>query len=147
MNLNQFFAVASIPLVVILYVFFWCGLMIAIARLGGWIPLAQKYRATEPFEGGLWHFQKAQFRWSCNYGGILTVGANTTGLYLRTVLLFRPGHPPLFIPWAETKIEMKKSFWLGQYMELQFPQVPRTCIRFPEKLAKKIAGELTTMTA
>jgi hypothetical protein len=35
---------------------------------------------------------------------------------------------------------MKHSRWLGHYMEIQFPKVPRTCIRFHERLAKRIAA-------
>jgi hypothetical protein len=140
MNLNAIPAATIVPLVIILYVFFWCGLMVVIGRFGGWLLLAARYRTTEPFEGERWHMQHAQLRWSCNYSGVLTIGANAVGLYFKPLFLFRPGHPPLFIPWSETKIEMKKSFWMGHYMELRFPNVPGTVIRFPEKLAKKIAA-------
>jgi hypothetical protein len=129
-----------VPLVIIGYICFWCGLMIVIGRFGGWVLLAKKYRATEPFDGPRWHFQFAQMRWQCNYGGVLTVGANATGLFLKPLFFFRPGHPALFIPWSETQIEMKQLFWSGNSMEVHFPNVPGTRIRFPEKLAKRIAA-------
>jgi hypothetical protein len=137
---NQLLGALTIPLVIIGYIFFWCGLMIVIGGYGGWALLAQKYRTTSQFEGSRWHFQSAQFRWSCNYSGGLTVGANATGIYLRMPLPFRPGHPTLFIPWAETKVEMKKSFWSSKFMEVQFPEVPGTYVRFSKKLADRIAS-------
>jgi len=146
MNLNQIPAAAVLPIFIVLYILFWAGLLVILGRLSGWILLAQRYRATEPFEGKRWYLQHAQLRWGINYSGCLTVGANPTGLYLRIWPMFRPGHPALFIPWAETKIEMKRSFWMGNYMEMEFTQVPRTKIRFRERLAKKIAtvvGEQT----
>jgi hypothetical protein len=116
--------------------------MIVIARCSGWIALAQRYRSTDPFDGKRWYFQNAQFRWSCNYGGCLTIGANAEGIYFAVWVMFRPGHPKLFIPWNETKIEMKYSFWLGNYMELRFPNVPGTMIRLRERLARRIAAEV-----
>jgi hypothetical protein len=125
---------------VVAYVFFWCGLMIAIARASGWIALAQKYRATEPFAGRCWRMQHAQFRWGLNYSFVLTVGVDGSGLYLSTIFPFRAGHPALFIPWSETKIEMKRSFWQGSFMEIRFPKVPHTCMGFGESLAHKIAA-------
>lgn len=139
-HFNQFFPFLIIPLVIVGYVLFWCGLMVVIGRVSGWVLLAQKYRTDLAFDGPLWHFQQAQMRWRCNYGGVLTVGANPAGLYLKPLFFFRPGHAPLFIPWSETQIEMKRSFWSGNYMEVRFPNVPGAVIRFAEKLAKRIAA-------
>jgi hypothetical protein len=68
------------------------------------------------------------------------VGANTDGLYLSIFPIFFMGHPKLFIPWSETSIQMKRSFWMGKHMEIQFPQVPGTLIRFRESLANRIAA-------
>lgn len=138
--MNQLPAIPIGLLVVVLYALFWCGLMVMIGRGTGWIALGQRYHIKSKFEGKCWRFQHAQFRWGMNYSGALTVGANAEGLYVSTWPIFRLGHPSLFIPWSETRIEMKHSRWLGNYMEIQFPNVPRTCIRFHEKLAKRIAA-------
>lgn len=137
--MNQFLPIPAIIIGVVLYFFFWCGLLIVIGRASGWIALAQRYRATEEFTGKRWHMQHAQFRWSMNYSGALTVGANASGLHLSILFPFRPGHPTLFIPWADAKIDMKQSFWLGKFMEIQFPELPGIYVRFGEKLARKIA--------
>lgn len=132
-------AIAIAVLVIIGYIFFLCGLMIVIGRFGGWIALARRYRLREAFVGKRWYCQHAQLRWSCNYSGCLTVGVNAQGLYLSVWPMFRPGHAKLFIPWAEMVIAMKKSFWLGRHMELQFPNVPGTVIRFHRRLADRFA--------
>jgi hypothetical protein len=138
--MKQFLPLLIIAFALLLYIFFWCGLMIAIGRFGGWIRLAQRFHATAPFDGPKWYFQHAQLRWSCNYSGAVTVGADGRGLHMAMLFPFRPGHPTLFIPWAETKIEMKQSFWRGRYMEITFPNVPRTVVRFGQKLAGRIAA-------
>jgi hypothetical protein len=117
----------------------WCFVMAVAGRISGWIALAMKYRATKPFDGPCWHFQHAQLRWLTNYSGVLTVGANSTGIYLSPMLLFRFGHPRLFIPWTDMRIEMKRTFWSGKHMEIRFPEMPGMVIRLTEKLAQKIA--------
>ncbi len=132
--------IPSILVVLALYALLWCGTMVMIGRLSGWIALGQRFRAENRFHGKCWYFQYAQFRWSMNYSGALTVGADATGLYISIWPMFRLGHPPLLIPWPAIKIEMKRSFWLGDYMEVQFPEVPRTVIRFHERLARRIAA-------
>src|SRR5262245_27125558 len=128
-QLNQLGPLLLVSVVVIGFLVFWCCLLFVIGRVSGWSLLAQKYRADAPFDGAHWHFQRAQMKWRCNY--VLTVGANATGLFLKPLFFFRPGHPPLFIPWSETQIEMKPLFWAGINMEVHFPNVPGTFIRFP----------------
>src|ERR1700730_17986373 len=111
-------------------VIFWCGLMVLIGRLTGWIALAQKYRATESFQGKCWYFQHAQFRWSMNYSGALIVGANAEGLYISALPPFRMAHPSLFIPWTDMRLEMKHARFRGNYVEIHFSEVPGVLIRF-----------------
>lgn len=134
-------------LVALAYALLWCGLMIAIARMSGWHALGRRFQARSRFVGKCWYFQHAQFRWSLNYSGALTVGANETGLYLSPWRIFRIGHPRLFIPWAAMKIEIKHSFWKGNYMELQFPELPGVVIRFHERLARRIAATVSPQIA
>jgi len=136
-NLTPYFILLA---VIASYVILWCGIMAVAARMSGWIALAQKYRTTGPFTGSCWHFQHAQMRWLTNYSGVLTIGANGDGLYLSPMLLFRFGHARLFIPWTDMRMEMKKSFWSGQHMEIRFPEMPGLVIRLTDKLARKIAA-------
>ena len=49
--------------------------------------------------------QSAAMRWLTHYNNVLTVGADSEGLFLVPFFLFRVGHPPLFVPWAEITAE------------------------------------------
>jgi hypothetical protein len=121
------------------YVLFWCGLSIVLARLTGWTALARRYQASDGVAGRRWHFQHANFRWCLSYSGALTVEANSRGLSISIWPIFRAGHPTLSIPWTAMRIEMRRSFWLGEYMELQFQELPGVYIRFSRRLARRIA--------
>jgi hypothetical protein len=132
-------AVAIGLLIACAYLLFWCGLSLVLARLTGWTALSRRYKASERIAGRRWRFQHANFRWCLSYSGALTVGADARALSLSTWLIFRAGHPTLLIPWTAMRIEMKRSFWLGEYMELQFPELPGVYIRFSKRLARRIA--------
>jgi len=134
---------APLALIVLFDLLVWFGLIFLIARYSGWSSLARRYRIREPYVGDRWRWQHAQMRWLCNYSGCLTVGATTEGLFLATPRVVFAGHPSLFIPWFETAIQMKRTFWMGKHMEIQFPQVPGTLIRFRESLANRI-GRFST---
>jgi hypothetical protein len=49
-------------------------------------------------------------RWASHYGNCLTIGADTTGLMLSVLFPYRPGHPPLFIPWGEISLASRRDF-------------------------------------
>jgi hypothetical protein len=55
-----------------------------------------------------------------NYGLCLTVVVGSAGLYLKVVPLFRLGHPPLLIPWADIHgLREKRFLWLWRLVEMQ----------------------------
>ncbi len=126
-----------IPLVFVLW---WCFIIWAAARICGWSALARRYRLEGRFEGKRRHFRSGKIGWG-NYNGCLTVGANSDGLFLSVMVLFRVGHPPIFIPWAELKPRIRKMWLVGEMMELNVEQTPRTKILLPGKLAKQLAAD------
>jgi hypothetical protein len=144
--MNQFLATAApLALILLVYALVWCVVLTLIGRASGWWALARKYRYTgHRFDGSRWRFQHIQLRWSMNYSGCVTVGASTDGIYLGLIPWFDIGHPKIFVPWAETKVEMKHTRWTGEYMEITFPNVPGTVVRFGERLAKRIAATFNT---
>ncbi len=127
-----------IPVVLFVVVFplFWCGVVFLTAYLGGWLRLAKQYRYEGPWPERRWSLQSARIGWG-NYNGILTVGANWEGLYLKPMLLFRCGHPPLFIPWYD--LSVKQSGTLFKAVELRFQRVPSVRIRLSRKLGQRLA--------
>ena len=88
----------------------WCVVLLIISFSSGWQALAACY-ATQQFP------EKTKscsgiFNHSSNYTGTLEYAETEEGLYLKTSILFRVGHRPLFIPWnAMKKFEESSSFF------------------------------------
>lgn len=99
------------PLLPLGFPLFWCGVVWLISRFG-WHRLARHYRATagRPREGRFEFMGSGSFGLG-DYRGCLIAGVTPPGLYLSVWFLFRPGHPPLLIPWAAIRrSELNKVF-------------------------------------
>lgn len=78
----------------------WPLTLIATSYASGWACLAQQLAFTGEYVGPTWQFQNGRMRFMISYRNALTVGADSTGLYLApTLSIFSAGHPPLLIPW------------------------------------------------
>lgn len=86
---------------VLAFALFWMAIVWLIAQLSGWSKLADVYPSRIPFNESCWSLQSGRFRWSSNYSGILRVCADSQALHLSVFVLFRPGNPPLSIPWED----------------------------------------------
>jgi hypothetical protein len=91
-------------LVIVFFIAFWCFVTFLISVITGWHSLAQRFRYTDDFDGETWGFRSAYTRFFSHYGSCLKFGANSSGLYMSIFPLFRPGHPPLLIPWSEVTV-------------------------------------------
>jgi hypothetical protein len=107
------------------------------SRLSGWGRLARRFRASEPFAGESWSWQRARFRRWFGYNNCLTVGANQESFYLSILWPFRLFHPALLIPWREIEVEMGKAFF-GLYETAQFR------IGTQERVTVRIYGKLVS---
>ncbi|HJX83074.1 MAG TPA: hypothetical protein VJ723_01875 [Candidatus Angelobacter sp.] len=100
-----------------------------LALVSGWRVLAQRFRAQNPFLGPKWHGQSASLRNTGRYNHCLTIGADSSGLFIVPLLLFRLWHPALLIPWTEITFERKKVLFLFSVLKLRLgtsDQVPFT---------------------
>jgi hypothetical protein len=111
--------------------------VLAISRLTGWAALARFYAAKQPFEGTKWRFQSGSMRFQSGYNNCLTIGANTIGLFVSVLFLFRPGHPPLLIPWNEITTSERTVLWI-KIVELRFRSVPNVPLRLRGSLMDKV---------
>lgn len=111
---------------------FWAFVVWLIALLGGWSKLAAVYPARPPFNESCWSLQSARFRWS-SYSGILKVCADAQALHLSVFPLFRPGHPPLSIPWEDIS-SRQRMIWV----ELRFYRAESVPVRIPPALAGRL---------
>lgn len=101
------------------FVAIWSGVCLLLGLVSGWGGLARRFRTREEApagaEGGL--FARIGL---IAYRGVLGVGRADDGLDLRVMLLFRPGHPPLRIPWSEIRVEGERSlFGFGKVTRLR----------------------------
>ena len=122
----------------LLFVGFWAAICLGMAHLG-WAKLARYYRASESFDGERLFFRSAQVGQS-SYRNCLTMGAGPRALHLSVFFLFRVGHPPLLIPWAD--ISAKDTHWLlGRGYELRFRLVPEVKMRLPSEIGDELQSE------
>jgi len=118
----------------------WLLVSFLLAALGGWESLAKHYATSAPFTGRCFRFRSAQFGSHVNYGGCLTFGSATWGLYLAVLPLFRVGHPPLLIPWSDVSAREART-WFSAAVELSLAKVPGLSIRIARRLAEALFRE------
>mgnify|MGYP001793864918 CR=1 FL=1 len=120
---------------------FWCLVVFLIAKLGGWQQLAEAYRIEQyptgrsRRRGGLQTIYLNKSR----YKGSVTIDYDEYGLYMQTMILFRIGHPLLYIPWEDVTVhpKMDRGFFFNKFdftRELTFSQRPNVRIVFSKRL-------------
>ena len=119
----------------------WMGIFWLLGRISGWARLAETYRAQLPTSGQHWSLQTAYMRFWSHYGSCLTFAADPHGLGISIFLLFRVGHPPLFIPWNEISVRPVRFLFIP-YMELTFRNAP-----IPLRITRRLAQRITPFLA
>lgn len=85
----------------IVFPLFWVAIVRLIAYLGGWAKLARYYSTDEAVSGDRFRMSSARFGRIAGYNSTLNITVSSQGIHLQTILLFRMGHVPLFIPWED----------------------------------------------
>jgi hypothetical protein len=120
--------------------FFFAGLWLfvvnGLALMGGWRGLALAYRAIDPPRGESFSFCSAQLG-TVNYKGCLRFVVEPKGLFISVLFPFRPGHPPLCIPWSDVSAAAHRG-WLVRYIDLSFAKQSSTRLRLHHGLAEKL---------
>lgn len=121
-----------------LFVAVWIGSMYLIAFAGGWRDLARVYRSDLPMElAHEWRNRGGQMRNTTRYNGCLNLGANSIGLRLSLWSLFRPGHPPLFIPWTDIQATPVRGMFF-EMLEFSFARVPGVTLKVRRELGEEV---------
>ena len=115
----------------------WIYIGFMVGQVSGWGQLSRYYRANNPFDGERWRLRSGRMRFLTGYNNCLTIGANSQGLYLAMLLLFRIGHPSLFIPWQDISVKTGKTL-LWCWTEFHFRQAPGVYLRVFGKLGQQI---------
>ena len=133
----EFLTAAAIFLVV--FPGFWSLIIMLASLLGGWGALARQY-PPPPLAGeepiARWYAQHLGMRWA-NYSWVVTMAVYPEGLHLSVMWLFRAGHPPLFIPWEEMRLE-KRFMWFQHFVRVRCERLPRVVLEIPQKAADRI---------
>jgi hypothetical protein len=79
--------------------------------------------------------------WGVNYNGLISIGTDSSGIYLSVFFIFRAGHPPLFIPFEDISGAGKRTWrtmWLNM-ARLEFAKCPSTYLLIPMKTAEHLS--------
>lgn len=117
----------------ILFLGFWCLVLTAISNLGGWAALAGRFPCTGSPTGQNFRFQAARFGW-VDYNGCVSIRVCQDGLRIATMWPFRPGHPPMYLPWSQLHVVEVSDHWWGRFTTLEVGQPVITKIRLPLKV-------------
>lgn len=93
------------------FVGFWSGVVLLVSVFSGWRALSQDFRCTRPVPPGLPGFQRLRMRAGFHYSGTVSIATDDDGFYLKPMILFRPGHPTLFVPFADCTAERHRQFF------------------------------------
>ncbi len=134
--------IVLIPLAfIIVFPAFWCFVLWILSYAGGWKRLASRYRTQEEPTGGTYFGQQGMVG-LVSYKGTLDFTTAEEGFFLRPNLLFRFGHPLLFIPWSDCHLIGKRSFLTMKWVRIQVgdPGVGRLSI--PLQVLEETAGRV-----
>lgn len=104
------YALLLIPLAPLLFIGFWCLICQFIARQA-WRKLAAHYPATGHPPGQSFWLGQAIVG-GIRYKNAVRASITPQGLRLAVLFFFRPGHPPVLIPWAALgPLGTEAAFW------------------------------------
>ena len=115
----------------------WCLVSLLISLFSGWHSAAKIYKNNSEIPEKEYYFQSARIN-IANYNGCLRFGKNGKGLLIRVFFFFRLGHPPLFIPWDEIKIEDSSIMFFIKTKTITFKRYDGMRLRISQNLAKKL---------
>ncbi len=99
-----------------------CSFVVGLLSIvGGWFHLAQVHplRDDENHDGVRYSFQTIYLRFFVSYRRSVHITLSETGIMLRTVILFRFLHKPVFIKWDDIVSVQKKEFFLYRGVVIQ----------------------------
>lgn len=130
-------ALTVLFILIIFPIFFtalWIGVTLTMSFVGGWGRVGKQYAATgaPPLGRALKHvtgmFGVARYKY------VLTVITTDTGLYIENRKVFRPGHPPLFIPFSAIFNARKQTLFFWEFIAFEIGDPPLAGVRLPSKV-------------
>ncbi len=122
----------------------WFLLIALISYGGGWHALAQLYpdNPMAVVDGPSWSFQSMSLRTWCGYNGCMMIVAGDDGLRLAVWPIFRPAHPPLFLPYDEMTFEDLKMLGVNR-TRVRMQRLPHITIDLLPVVLQSHRGPIT----
>ncbi len=96
----------------IVFPLFWMGIVLLLSKLGGWSELAARFGSDAPPQGELFTWCSARLRMVVSYSNCLRITVSRQGVHMRTLVFFKMGHQPLFIPWTAVQdVRVTRVWW------------------------------------
>jgi hypothetical protein len=130
---------AVVTCALLLFAGFWCLISYKISK-HGWSDFAKIYRVERLPEGQSYWWQSGSFNWQGSYARIINVIISPKGIGLSVSILWRCGHPPLLVPWANVStVEVRGWFYLIKYVRITMTEGDRTFrLRLPIWAEKEV---------
>jgi len=132
----------SVPLLIFCFVASsWVLICYSSSALTGWYRLSQRFTAEQepngPAKSAGPFFYAVYMRWWSHYSCIVRITAAEDALYLSVASIYRPGHPPLAIPWSEIAVGIENHF-LRTYINLRLGRSEQIPLRLSESVANQL---------
>lgn len=118
---------------------FWCFVVWSLSRVGGWHRLAMRYHTSEIPEGAAFPGIQAMVG-LVSYRGAIDCTITDEGFYLRPMVLFRFGHPALFIPWSECEYVRRADLLWIKWVKIQVGNPSAGTLTLPLQIFEESAG-------
>jgi hypothetical protein len=120
----------------IVFPLIWCFVCFLISRIGSWHKLSKVFAAGTRQPAGQAHRGVVGQLGLASYKFTLIVTFAEDGFFLQVAPFFRPGHPPLFIPWnaVSERNATRLLRWDMVTLRLGSPKVATIALALPEKL-------------
>lgn len=112
----------------------WIGITFFLSFVGGWGRVGKLYAATGvPPQGRALKNVTGMFG-IARYKYVLTIITTTDGIYVENRKVFRPGHPPLFIPFSAIFNARKQTLFFWEFVAFEVGDPPLAGVRLPSKV-------------
>lgn len=112
----------------------WVGITLLMSFIGGWGRVGRTYAAGRRPDGGRVLRHVTGMFGVASYRHVLTVITTDSGLYIDNRTIFRPGHPPLFIPFSAIVHPRRQTLFFWEYVAFEVGDPPIASVRLPSKV-------------
>ena len=112
----------------------WIGITLLMSFIGGWDRVGKHYPAAGRPAGGRELRGVTGMFGVASYRHVLTVISTGEGIYIENRTIFRPGHPPLFIPFSAILQPRRQTLFFWEYLALKIGHPPLASVRLPSKV-------------